>query len=131
MLGYCYSKGIGTSVDKKKAAELYQKSADQGHELAKNNLAILYKRGEGVNKDSDKASELFKELYLKGYSNIYGTILDCCDIDDDEKGQVISFFNNKCVSLINTLVSDLSDEKQVEICQAAAEFGQKLIKFDS
>ncbi|PKC67657.1 kinase-like protein [Rhizophagus irregularis] len=131
MLGYCYSKGIGTSVDKKKAAELYQQSADQGHELAKNNLAILYKRGEGVNKDSDKASELFKELYLKGYSNIYGTILDCCDIDDDEKGQVKSFFNNKCVSLINTLVSDLSDEKQVEICQAAAEVGQKLIKFDS
>lgn len=131
MLGYCYNMEIGISVDKKKAAELYQQSADQGHKVAKNNLAILYKRGEGVNKDCDKASELFKELYLEGYSNIYGTVLNCCDIDNNEKVQVKGLLDNKVVSLINTLVSDLSDENQVEICQAAAKFGQKLIKFDS
>ncbi|GBC05704.1 hypothetical protein RclHR1_06390004 [Rhizophagus clarus] len=131
MLGYCYSMGIGTNVDKRKAAELYQQAADQGHKVAKNNLAILYKRGEGVSKDYGKASELFKELYLDGYSNLYCTFVDCCDIDDDEKLQVKGLIENKVMSLFNTLVSDFSDENQTEICQAAAEVGKKLIKFDS
>ncbi|CAB5377496.1 unnamed protein product [Rhizophagus irregularis] len=66
-------------------------------------------RGEGVYKDRDEASELFKELCFEEYSNLYGTLLDCCDIDDDEKAQVKGFFDNKVVSLINYLVSDLSD----------------------
>ncbi|RIA89788.1 hypothetical protein C1645_824310 [Glomus cerebriforme] len=33
MLGYCYNNGIGTSIDKQKAVELYQKAANLGDEL--------------------------------------------------------------------------------------------------
>ncbi|NRB11253.1 MAG: sel1 repeat family protein [Rickettsiaceae bacterium] len=50
-LAVMYKNGDGVKKDLKKAAELYQKSADQGDASAQNSLAVMYKNGEGVEKD--------------------------------------------------------------------------------
>ena len=60
-IGYCYYNGIGTSVDKKMAVELYQKAANLGNCMAQCNLANMYKDGLGVNKDYIKAFELYQK----------------------------------------------------------------------
>ena len=44
-----------------KAAELYQKAADQGNAVAQINLGSLYENGEGVPKDLGKAAELYQK----------------------------------------------------------------------
>ncbi len=55
MLGYCYSNGIGTNIDKQKAFELYEKAANLGNETAQYNLGVLYENGDGIEKNIDKA----------------------------------------------------------------------------
>src|SRR5204863_1831014 len=59
LLGYFNYHGIGTSVDKQKAFEFYQKAADLGNSIAQYNLANMYRKGEVVDKDDNKAFELF------------------------------------------------------------------------
>ena len=44
-----------------KAAELFQKAADQGNAEAQNNLGLCYENGEGVPKDLGKAAELWQK----------------------------------------------------------------------
>ncbi|EXX78943.1 hypothetical protein RirG_010370 [Rhizophagus irregularis DAOM 197198w] len=67
MLGYCYEKGIGTKVDKQKAIELYQESANLGNEVAQNNLGVMYKNGDGIAKDIDKAIYWYEKSAKQGY----------------------------------------------------------------
>ncbi|RGB25544.1 kinase-like domain-containing protein [Rhizophagus diaphanus] len=66
MLGYCYSLGIGTDVNKQKAFELFQKAANLGNVIAQYNLLVLYENGEGVDKDLNKAFEFSKMLAERG-----------------------------------------------------------------
>lgn len=40
-LAYMYENGIGVAKNEAKALELYQKSADQGHSAAQNNLDAM------------------------------------------------------------------------------------------
>ncbi|GBC06381.1 hypothetical protein RclHR1_00680025 [Rhizophagus clarus] len=87
MLGYCYSLGIGTDINKQKAFELFQKASDLGNTISQYNLVVLYETGEGVDEDHDKAFELCKKLVEKNdlsginklgyfYENGIGTEVD-------------------------------------------------------
>ena len=49
-----------------KAAELFQKAADQGYPNAQYELGVSYRDGEGVPKDLGKAAELFKKAVDQG-----------------------------------------------------------------
>ncbi len=40
MLGYCYLKGIGTSIDKTKVLEQYLKAVNMNNDIAQYNVAI-------------------------------------------------------------------------------------------
>src|SRR5207249_3651549 len=51
---------------RRKAAELYQKSADQGDATAQCNLGALYEYGDGVPKDLTKAAELYHQAAVQG-----------------------------------------------------------------
>jgi TPR repeat protein len=51
-----------------KAAQLWQKAADQGNAVAQFNLGQLYQYGEGVPKDLGKAAELYKKAANQGHA---------------------------------------------------------------
>lgn len=60
-LGRMYELGIGTDVDMRQAAGLYQLSADKDSALGQNRLALVYIRGEsGVLQDYTKALEILE-----------------------------------------------------------------------
>ena len=66
-LGRRYYHGEGVPKDLGKAAELYQKAADQGLDRAQFNLGRLYEYGEGVPKDLGKAAELYQKAADQGF----------------------------------------------------------------
>ena len=51
-----------------KAAELYQKAADQGYAVAQFDLGGVYESGDGVPKDLGKAAELYQKAANQGYA---------------------------------------------------------------
>ena len=55
------SKGWGVMQDLPKAAQWYQRAADQGDTDAKVNLGLMYAAGSGVKKDFGKAARLYRE----------------------------------------------------------------------
>ena len=55
MLGYCYHNGYGTSVDKQKAFELYEKAANLKNKIAQYNLAFMHEYGDGIQMDIENA----------------------------------------------------------------------------
>ncbi|RGB42635.1 hypothetical protein C1646_750678 [Rhizophagus diaphanus] len=87
-LGTIYDKGIpGIRKNSKKAANWYEKAADNGNNLAKYNLAFMYKDGTGVCRNYKKAFSLFKQSAENGdpdgmsmlgycYNNGVGTPID-------------------------------------------------------
>jgi TPR repeat protein len=50
-LGWSYRKEIDVKQDDAEAAKWFSKSAEQGHGMAQNRLAVLYLFGIGVNKE--------------------------------------------------------------------------------
>jgi len=66
LLAERYRSGKGVPKDMSKAAELYQKAADQGNHYAQNDLGMLYENGEGVPKDLNKARELYQKAADQG-----------------------------------------------------------------
>ncbi|NRB11254.1 MAG: sel1 repeat family protein [Rickettsiaceae bacterium] len=67
-LALCYKDGENIEKDLVKAAELLQKSADQGHAAAQNILALMYYHGDGVSKDLKKSVGLFQKAADQGYA---------------------------------------------------------------
>ncbi|GBC51776.2 kinase-like domain-containing protein [Rhizophagus irregularis DAOM 181602=DAOM 197198] len=67
MLGYCYSEGIGTFIDKRRAFNLYFKAANMDNIIAQYNVAVCFDEGFGTNKDFTKAKEWYKKSANKGY----------------------------------------------------------------
>ncbi|MGN1044536.1 MAG: tetratricopeptide repeat protein [Candidatus Methanomethylophilaceae archaeon] len=67
-LGYCYAVGIGTEVDKAKAAEWYRISGNDGNAKAQCNLGVLYEYGHGVPKDFRMAAEWYRMSAENGCS---------------------------------------------------------------
>jgi hypothetical protein len=87
LLGNFYYSGIGISVDKHKAVELFQKATNLGNNIAQYDLGNCYLYGIGVEVDYNKAFELFKKSaegeYSEGivqlgncYENEFGTSID-------------------------------------------------------
>lgn len=66
-LAQCYTYGIGTQVDYKKAVELYTKAAEAGDAQAQFDLGVCYRQGEGVEADIDKAIELYQKAIEQGH----------------------------------------------------------------
>ena len=66
VLGRLYESGLGVPKDLGKAAELYQKAADQGLASAQVNLGAFYYLGEGVPMDLEKAKELYQKAADQG-----------------------------------------------------------------
>ncbi len=48
IIGEAYYSGIEVTQDYKQAAYWYIKSAEQGFDIAQNNLAVMYDNGKGV-----------------------------------------------------------------------------------
>ena len=69
MLGYCYSEGVGTDVNKEKAFELYQKAANLGNDVAQYNLALVYENGDGIVQDIDQAIYWYRKSAEQGYQS--------------------------------------------------------------
>lgn len=53
--------GQGVRQDRRKAAEWYEKAANQGVSEAQFNLALCYDKGEGVQQDYLKAAEWYEK----------------------------------------------------------------------
>ncbi|GBC20869.2 kinase-like domain-containing protein [Rhizophagus irregularis DAOM 181602=DAOM 197198] len=74
LLGRFNYLGIGISVDKQKAFELYQKAADLENSFGINFLAYHYEKGIETNINSQKAFELYQKAadlgYLPGINNL-------------------------------------------------------------
>ncbi|GBC06388.1 hypothetical protein RclHR1_00680032 [Rhizophagus clarus] len=62
LLGYFNYYGIGININKKRAAELYQKATLLGNNVAQLNLADMYIHGNGINTCSELAFGLYKKL---------------------------------------------------------------------
>lgn len=65
-LGLSYSKGIGTKVDDKLAAEWFLKAGEAGYSKAWNNLGLAYKNGIGVQQDFVQAYKFFNKAARAG-----------------------------------------------------------------
>ncbi len=65
-IGMMYSKGLGTPVDKQKAIESLEKSAELGNQHAKRLLALEYISGENIAKDTQKGIFLLTECADSG-----------------------------------------------------------------
>lgn len=61
LLGWFYHHGIGTSINKQKAFELYQKTADMGNSNGINMLGYCYEKGIGTNINKHKATVLYQK----------------------------------------------------------------------
>jgi len=68
-LGRRYYHGEGVPKDLGKAAELYQKAADQGFDRAQCGLAGFYYFGKAVPKDLGKAAEFFQKAADQGLAD--------------------------------------------------------------
>lgn len=66
ILALAYEHGRGVGLNKKKAAELYQKGADAGHARCLNSLGTFYINGDQVPKDEKKGFELIQQAARLG-----------------------------------------------------------------
>jgi TPR repeat protein len=67
-------EGIGTSVDKKRACDLFAKASEQGHIAATNNLGHCYDVGDGIEKNPAKAMELYTKAAEAGNTKAQGNL---------------------------------------------------------
>lgn len=65
-LARMYYNGYGVAKDDAKAAEWYQKAADQGNAFAQYNLGVMYDKGEGVPRDAAKAVQWWQKAAAQG-----------------------------------------------------------------
>lgn len=68
-LGLMYSEGQGVKQDYFKAAEWFQRAAEQGHAEAQYNLGLMYYRGKGVKQDYFKAIEWYQKAAAQGIAD--------------------------------------------------------------
>ena len=92
-IGLMYFQGLGTAIDKTKAAEYFEKSAEQGNQYVKRMLAFEYIGGKKFEQDIEKGIALLTECSNSGdafscykLGNLYlkGEIINL-DLDKAEK----------------------------------------------
>ena len=66
MLGTIYCLGLDLNKDLIKAAEFFQRVADQKYPDAQCSLAEMYEKGEGVEQNIAKAKELYQQAANQG-----------------------------------------------------------------
>lgn len=65
-IGTMFFKGLGTSVDKQKAVEYFEKSAEQGNQYAKRLLALEYLNGKNIKQNIEKGIAMLTECADSG-----------------------------------------------------------------
>ena len=58
---------MGCKQSYERAAEWFEKAAEQGHARAMYNLACLYREGKGVPQSYERAFELYRKSAAQGY----------------------------------------------------------------
>jgi TPR repeat protein len=77
MLGRCYERGWGVSMDYEKAAACYAEAADQSYDWARFNLACLLLEGKGVARDPGRAFTLFMKGVRQGHVKSLNMVGHC------------------------------------------------------
>jgi TPR repeat protein len=112
MLGYCYSKGIGTFVDKKKAFNFYIRAANMDNRTAQYNVAVCFNEGIGTDKDIEKALEWYEKSANNGYERAKKKLDELSVLKTEEKE--IGKYNLFIILLINihllTLFTNYTDK---------------------
>jgi TPR repeat protein len=93
ILGRMHQEGIGDlPKNDKEAFRLYQRSAQQGHAVAQNNLGLMYGNGMGVDKDEREAVQWCRKAADQGYAlaqYVLGTMYaNGMGVDKDEREAV-------------------------------------------
>ncbi|PKK64311.1 kinase-like protein [Rhizophagus irregularis] len=160
LLGKFNSLGIGISVDKQKAFELYQKAADLGNKKAFelnqrsadlgyssgiNNLGHFYKHGIGTDIDKKKAFELFQKATdlgnATGISNLGRYYSQGIGTDIDKKKAFELYqratnlgnpfgINNLGHFYKHGIGTDIDKKKAFELYQKAADLGNSLALYN-
>lgn len=73
-LGLLYYKGLGVTVDKGKAYELFARAAQAGHPYAMEDLGVMFGNGEFVQRDDGKALEWFARAVAAGDAAALGQV---------------------------------------------------------
>jgi TPR repeat protein len=110
-LGRMYYFGQGVSVDYKRAADLFAKSAKNGSKTAKSFLARQYELGRGVEKDLKKAIDLYMTAEIP-YELMQKTTTPA-----DEILRIISPQNDK-IDQIDSAIVEYGVEKLTELNKA-------------
>jgi TPR repeat protein len=109
ILGHCYSWGIGTNMDLKKAFELFQKAANLGNLIGMCNLGLCYKEGLGTDKNGQKAFEIYQKAAELGNSRAINSLADYYQ---------------------NGIHTDINKQKAFELYQKAANLGNYFAQYE-
>jgi TPR repeat protein len=109
LLGVFNYLGIGTNIDKEKAAKLYQKAANLGHSVAQYNLACMYKEGKVIYRDNEKVFDLLKSSAEGEYLNAINMLGECYHKE---------------------IGTDIDKEKALELYQKAAKLGHSVAQYN-
>ena len=69
LIGVCYIKSLGTTLNYQEALKWFNKSSKKGDRAAKFNIGLCFELGLGVDKDNTKAYNWYKEAAQLGYIN--------------------------------------------------------------
>ena len=83
LLGQCYTYGIGTQRDDRKAVEIYKIAAEAGYAQAQFDLAICYRHGEGIEKNPLMVIEWYRKAADQGHG-VHYVILALCMTQESE-----------------------------------------------
>ncbi len=75
MMGECCRKGTGVEKSANKAAEWYEKAAEQEYAPAQYRLGCCYEDKDGKTYDAFKAAELFRKAAEKDEKKTHSTIM--------------------------------------------------------
>ena len=113
-LGDCYDYGRGVSVNWRKAAEWYQKAAEQGHAKAQYKLGIYY--GKGAVKDYAEMIKLYHKSADQGYAAAQYSLGFCY-----AKGQVVTRNYTEAVKWLRKAAEQGQSDAQYNLGKCYAE----------
>lgn len=121
-LGFCYEKGKGVEIDKKRAIELYEQSMIKKYPLALYHLALYYEKGKIVEKNKKKAIELFQQAATQCRSVcLLKEAIELYQQDQDDDYSLSQYYLGYCYQKGIDVEIDL--EKANVHYQKAAEYG--------